>query len=76
MKADWDAKIKNNICSCRKWWRELDWEPPEEDDFKDDMGKSKEKLRIAAYPTKSTSAIPGQRGMTDQPAIAVKEKKK
>lgn len=38
------------------------------------MGKweKKEKLRIAAYPTKTTSAAPGQTGMADQTAVAFK----
>lgn len=38
------------------------------------MGKweKKEKLRIAAYPTRTTGAVPGQTGMADQTAVAVK----
>jgi len=37
------------------------------------MGK--EKLRIAAYPRKTTSTILGQTGTADQTAVAVKMKK-
>lgn len=41
------------------------------------MGKweKKEKLRIAAYPTKTTSAAPGQTGTAEQTAVAFKMKK-
>ena len=41
------------------------------------MGKweKKEKLRTAAYPTKTTSAVPGHTGTADQTAVAVKMKK-
>lgn len=37
------------------------------------MGKweKKEKLRIAAHPTKTTNAVLGQTGMADQTAVAV-----